>query len=164
MHNQTFTDDSEGSSTTGLQRTQKGPCLAPGCSSHQVPRHWCLHIEHPLAQHPPTSTHLKQSTSPQEVWDLRVSIASWSHHREVQSHSPEHFHSLFLAGGMNFAPHLECWVPDNFQVTPENSSLPSSLDFILTPNPLSPPPKKKKNLHSLSLTLLSFPWPLTFYG
>ncbi len=23
----------------------------------------------------------------------------------------------------------ECWVPDNFQATPENSSLPSSLDF-----------------------------------
>ncbi len=44
MHNQTFTEDSECSGTTGLQRTQKGQCqtslylpaLAPGCSSHQV--------------------------------------------------------------------------------------------------------------------------------
>ncbi len=28
-------------------------------------------------------------------------------------------------------PHPECWIPDDFQATPENSSLPSSLDFIL---------------------------------
>ncbi len=28
-------------------------------------------------------------------------------------------------------PHPECWIPDNFQATPENSSLPSSLDFII---------------------------------
>ncbi len=34
----------------------------------------------------------------------------------------------------------ECWITDNFQVTLDNSSLPSSLDFIL------------KNLNSLSLT------------
>ncbi len=32
--------------------------------------------------------------------------------------------------------HSECWIPDNCQATTENSSLPSSLDFIL---------KKKKN-------------------
>ncbi len=44
MHNQTFTNDSEYSGMTGLQRTQKGPChtslclptLTPGCSSHPV--------------------------------------------------------------------------------------------------------------------------------
>ncbi len=43
-HNQTSTNDSECSGTTGLQRTQKSPCytslcllaLAPGCSSHPV--------------------------------------------------------------------------------------------------------------------------------
>ncbi len=82
MHNQTFTNDSECSGTTGLQRTQKGPChtslylpaLAPGCSSHQV-QDWCLHVEQPQAQHPPTSTHFWESTSPPEVWDLRVSDA-----------------------------------------------------------------------------------------
>ncbi len=39
---------------------------------------------------------------PPEVWDLRVSDASWYHHREAQIHFPEHFHSLFLTGGMNF--------------------------------------------------------------
>ncbi len=27
-----------------------------------------------------------------------------------------------------FHPHPECWIPDNFQDTPENSSLPSSLE------------------------------------
>ncbi len=67
-------------------------------------RHRCLHIEQPQDQHRPASTHLLQSTSPQEVWDLRASVASWCHHREAQNHSPEHFHSPFLAGGINFPP------------------------------------------------------------
>ncbi len=31
-------------------------------------------------------------------------IASWCHDREAQNHSPEPFHSPFLAGGMNFPP------------------------------------------------------------
>ncbi len=65
-------------------------------------RHWCLHIEQPQAQHPPTSTHYYESTSPPEVWDLLVSDASWYHHREAQNHSPEHSLSPFLAGGMIF--------------------------------------------------------------
>ncbi len=73
------------------------------CSSSSS-RHWCLHIEQPQAQHPPTSTPLSQYTSPQEVWDLRVSDALWCHHREAQNHSPEHSLSPFLAGGMNFPP------------------------------------------------------------
>ncbi len=51
---------------------------------------------------PPTSTHWWQSASPPEAWDLRVSDASWCHHREAQNHVPEHFYSPFLAGGMNF--------------------------------------------------------------
>ncbi len=38
-------------------------------------RHWCLHTERPQAQHPPTSTHYYESTSPPEVWDLLVSDA-----------------------------------------------------------------------------------------
>ncbi len=33
-----------------------------------------------------------------------MSDASWYHHREAQKHSPEHSHSPFLAGGMNFPP------------------------------------------------------------
>ncbi len=67
-------------------------------------RHWCLHIEQPQAQHPPTSTHYYEFTSPPEVWDLLLSNASWYHHREAQNHSPEHSLSPFLAGGMIFPP------------------------------------------------------------
>ncbi len=53
------------------------------------------------------------------------------HHREAQNHSPEHSRSPFLAGGMNFPPHPECWIPVNLQATTENSSLSTLLDFIL---------------------------------
>ncbi len=110
-HNQTSTNDSECSGTTGLQGAQKSPCytsLSP-CTGYQLQlasssRHWCLHIEQPQAQHPPTSTHYYESTSLPEVWDLLVSDASWYHHREAQNHSPEHSRSPFLAGGMIFPP------------------------------------------------------------
>ncbi len=37
-------------------------------------------------------------------------------------------------------PHPECWIPDNFQAKPENSSLPSSLDFILKKKTFAPFP------------------------
>ncbi len=67
-------------------------------------RHWCLHTERPQAQHPPTSTHYYESTSPPEVWDLLVSDALWYHHREAQNHSPEHSRSPFLDGGIIFPP------------------------------------------------------------
>ncbi len=82
--------------------------LSP-CTGYQLllassSRHWCLHIEQPQAQHPPTATHYYESTSPPEVWDLLVSNASWYHHREAQNHSPEHSLSPFLAGGMIFPP------------------------------------------------------------
>ncbi len=66
--------------------------------------HRCLHIEQPQAQHPPTSTHWWQSTSPPEVWDPLMSDISWYHHREAQNHFPEHSHSSLLAGGMIFPP------------------------------------------------------------
>ncbi len=78
--------------------------LATSGSSHQVQDHWCLHTERPQAQHPPTSTHYYESTSPPEVWDLLVSDALWYHHREAQNHSPEHSHSPFLDGGIIFPP------------------------------------------------------------
>ncbi len=95
------------------------------CAGYQLQlasssRHWCLHLEQPQAQHPPTSTHYYESTSlPEapptsthyyestslpEVWDLLVSDASWCHYREAQNHSPEHSLSPFLAGGMIFPP------------------------------------------------------------
>ncbi len=79
------------------------PCTGSRLQLASSSRHWCLHIEQPQAQHPPTSTPLWWSTSPPEVY-LRVSGASWCHHREAQNHSPERFHSPFLAGGMNFPP------------------------------------------------------------
>ncbi len=96
------------------------PCTGYQLQLASSSRHWCLHIEQPQAQHPPTSTHYYESTSPPEapptsthyyestsppeVWDLPVSDASWYHHREAQNHSPEHSLSPFLAGGMIFPP------------------------------------------------------------
>ncbi len=117
--------------------------LSP-CTGYQLQlvsssRHWYLHIEQPQAQHPPTSTHYYESTSPPEVWDLLVSDTSWYHHREAQNHSPEHSRSPFLAGGMISHPHPECWIPVNLKATTENSSL-STLDFI----------KKNKNSFTFS--------------
>ncbi len=80
------------------------PCTGYQLQLASSSRHWCLHIKQPQAQHPPTSTHYYEFTSPPEVWDLLVSDASWYHHREAQNHSPEHSHSPFLAGGMIFTP------------------------------------------------------------
>ncbi len=76
------------------------PCTGYQLQLASSSRHWCLHIEQPQAQHPPTSTHYYEFTSPPEVWDLLVSDASWYHHRETQNHS--HSLSPFLAGGMIF--------------------------------------------------------------
>ncbi len=94
-------------------------------------RHWCLHIEQPQAQHPPTSTHYYESTFPPEVWDLLVSDAWWCHHRESQNHSPEHSRSLFLAGGMIFVPTpiRNAGSLSILQATTENSSLSTLIDF-----------------------------------
>ncbi len=82
--------------------------LSP-CTGYQLQlvsslRHWWLHIEQPQAQHPPTSTHYYEFTSPPEIWDLLVSDASLYHHREAQNHCLEHSRSPFLAGGMIFPP------------------------------------------------------------
>ncbi len=93
-------------------RSPKEPMLhlsSSHCTGYQwqlasSSRHWCLHTEQPQAQHPPTSTHYYESTSPPEVWDLLVSDALWYHHREAQNHSPEHSHSPFLDGGIIFPP------------------------------------------------------------
>ncbi len=82
----------------------ESPCTGSRLQLASSSIHWCLHIEQPQAQHPPTSTHWWQSTSPPEAWDLLVSDASWCHHREAQNHVPEHFHSPFLAGRMIFPP------------------------------------------------------------
>ncbi len=70
----TSINDSECSSTTGLQRAQKSTShlsLCP-CTGYQLQlasssRHGCLHIKQPQGQHPPTSTHYYESTSLPEV-------------------------------------------------------------------------------------------------
>ncbi len=110
------------------------PCTGYQLQLASSSRHWCLHIEQPQAQHPPTSTHYYESTSPPEApptsthyyestsppeapptsthyyestsptEDLLVSDALWYHHREAQNHSPEHSLSPFLVGGMIFPP------------------------------------------------------------
>ncbi len=98
------------------------PCTGSRLQLASSSRHWCLHIEQPRAMYPPTSTPLWQSTSPQEVWDLRASNASWYHQRESQNRFPELFRPPILTGGINFPPlsgMLITW--------PENSSLSTQL-------------------------------------
>ncbi len=51
------------------------PCTAYQLQLASSSRH--LNIEQPQAQHPPTSTHYYEFTSPPEFWDLLVSDASW---------------------------------------------------------------------------------------
>ncbi len=78
------------------------------CTGYQLQlasssRHWCLHTERPQAQHPPTSTHYYESTSPPEVWDLLVSDALWYHHREAQKSFSRTF-SFTVSGWWNNLP------------------------------------------------------------
>ncbi len=96
------------------------PCTGYQLQLASSSRHWCLHIEQPQDQHPPTSTHYYESSSPPEVWDLLVSDASWYHHRE----------DSWLVEWSSH-PHPECSIPVNLQATTENSSLSTLLDFII---------------------------------
>ncbi len=114
-------------------------------------RHWCLHTERPQAQHPPTSTHYYESTSPPEVWDLLVSDALRYHHREAQNHSPEHSHSPFLDGGIIFPP--LSGMLDPCQSSSNNWKLISFGTTWLQPK-LVQRKKKKKNFPFI---FLSFP-------
>ncbi len=113
-------------------------------------RHWCLHTERPQAQHPPTSTHYYESTSPPEVWDLLLSDALWYHHREAQNHSPEHSRSPFLDGGIIFPP--LSGMLDPCQSSSNNWKL---ISFGTTW--LHPKLKKKKKILNLSFYLSLVP-------
>ncbi len=132
-------------------------------------RHWCLHTERPQAQHPPTSTHYYESTSPPEVWDLLVSDALWYHHREAQNHSPEHSHSPFLDGGIIFPP--LSGMLDPCQSSSNNWRLISFGTTWLHPKLVLKKKKKKKKKLSLYLSLLPLlactylknDWDLVFY-
>ncbi len=107
MHNTFFTDDLVWS---GLQQTQNGPCytslylpaLAP--ISARIKFKTLMLAYRTATGSAPLYFPSLITISPQEVWDLRTSVTLWCHHREAQNHSPERFHSLFLAGGMNFPP------------------------------------------------------------
>ncbi len=97
------------------------------------------------AQHPPTSTHWWQSTTPPEVWDPLVSEDSWYYHREAQNHFPECSRSPLLAGRMTFLPPSGMLYP--CQPSSNNWKLISfdttwlhpkfSLDLVLRALPLS---------------------------
>ncbi len=97
------------------------PCTGYQLQLASSSRHWCLHIKQPQGQHPPTSTHYYESSSPPEVWDLLVSDASWYHHREAQNHSSELSHST-VPGRWNDLPTpiRNAGIPVNLQATTEN--------------------------------------------
>ncbi len=118
-------------------------------SLHWLPRHWCLHIEQPQAQLlPPADFHSL----------LRIYIPS----RSLRSTSerclvvPLQRGSKSLCRTFSFTvpvwwsshPYLECWIPDHFQATAENSSLSTLPDFILNLK------KTKQKKPCLSLYLL----------
>ncbi len=124
------------------------PCTGYQLQLASSSRHWCLHIEQPQAQHPPTSTHYYELTSPPEAWDLLVSDASWYHHREAQNHSPEHSRSPFLAGGMILPP--PSGMLDPCQSSSNNWKLISFNTTWLHP-------KKNNNKKTLSFSLYFSP-------
>ncbi len=108
------------------------PCTGYQLQLASSSRHWCLHLEQPQAQHPPTSTHYYEFTSPPEVWDLLVSDASWYHHRGSKSLSRTF--SFTVPGWWNELPtpiRNAGRDPVNLQATTENSSLYRPLDFII---------------------------------
>ncbi len=130
------------------------PCTGYQWQLTSSSRHWCLHTERSQAQHPPTSTHYYESTSPPEVWDLLVSDALWYHHREAQIHSPEHSYSPFLDGGIIFPP--LSGMLDPCQSSSNNWKLISFGTTWLHPK-LKKQNKKNKKKRNLSLYLSLLP-------
>ncbi len=156
QHNQTSTNDSEcRSGMTGLQASPRrahvhlslSPCTGSRLQLTSSSRHWCLHIKQPQVSNPPYFHSLMTIYIPSR------SLRSASEQRLVVSSqrgtkSLSRTFSFTVPGWWNelislYHPYPECWIPDDFQATPENSSLPSSLDFCFFI-------RKKKN------TLLSF--------
>ncbi len=103
------------------------PCTGYQLQLASSSRHWCLHIEQPQAQHPPTSTHYYESTSPPEAWDLpRGTITE---RLKITLQNILVHHSWLVEWSSH--PHPECWIPVNLQATTENSSLSTLYDFII---------------------------------
>ncbi len=116
------------------------PCTGYQWQLASSSRHWCLHTERPQAQHPPTSTHYYESTSPPEVWDLLVMPCGTITERlKITLQNILVHHSWMVEKSSH--PYPECWILVNLQATTENSSLSALLDFILKKKK-----KKKKKL------------------
>ncbi len=127
------------------------PCTGSRLQLASSSRHWCLYIEQPQAQPhllPLTDDNLHPLQKPEICeWAMPRGAITERHKITFQNIC---IHRFWLVE-WTFHAYPECWVPDNFQVTPENSSLPSSLNFsffffikLLTTT--------KKHLCSLSLT------------
>ncbi len=92
------------------------------CTSYQLQlasssRHEYLYIEQPQAQHPPTSTHYYESTSPPEVWDLLVSDASWYITERLKITLQNIlFHRSWLVEWSSH-PYPDCWKLISFNTT-----------------------------------------------
>ncbi len=94
--------------------------------------HWCLHVEQRQAQHPPTSTHWWQSTSPPEVWEPLVSDASCTITERLRiTFQNILVHCSWLVEWSSYT-YPERWIPVNLQATTENSSLSTLLDWKKT--------------------------------
>ncbi len=87
-------------------------------------------VEQPQAQHPPTSTHYYEFTSPPEVWDLLVSDASWYITERLKITLQNILFHRSWPVEWSSHPHPECWIPVKFQATTENSSLSTLLDYL----------------------------------
>ncbi len=107
------------------------PCTGYQLQLASSSRHWCLHIEQPQAQHPPTSTHYYECTSPPEVLrsasERRLVVPSQRGSKSLSENILVH-HSWPVEWSSH--PHPECWIPVNLQATTENSSLSTLLDYI----------------------------------
>ncbi len=103
------------------------PCTGSRLQLASSSRHWCLHIEQPQAQHPPTSTHYYKSTSLQKPHLLPLTITNLH-----PSRSPSYFHSL-----------LQIYIP------PE--APPTSTHYYEFTSPPEPPPTSTHYYKSTSL-------------
>ncbi len=118
------------------------PCTGSWLQLASSSRHWCLHIEqHRLSTHllllPYDNLHPLNKS---EIYELATP------HGAILDRHKITLQNIFIHRSWPVEwtshPNPECWIPDNFPVTPTKTSLPSSLDFIF---------KKREKLCSLSL-------------
>ncbi len=96
------------------------PCTGYRLQLESSSRHWCLHIEQPQAQHrllPLTYNnlhHLKKS----EICERATPCSAITERYKITRQNV-FIHRSWVVEWTSH-PHLECWIPDNFQGTPEN--------------------------------------------